>query len=142
MSDKSLRLTDRTICDMTYANIQDKELLVTTNRQKGIKCYNIDTKSIEWRVHGRLTGMKKALDATGVTTDGRGRLLVCDFENGNDCVQMFSVLDGQYLRCVAQDIWKELGQPGMIRWYDTASPFVVLTTRKRNRWYITKIDTE
>ena len=55
---------------MTYTSIEDKELLVTTNRQKGVKCYNIDTKFLEWSISGKLPGMKKALDATGVTTDG------------------------------------------------------------------------
>ena len=72
----------------------------------------------------------------------RGNLLVCDFEKGNNCVQLFSALDGQYLRPVAQYIWEKIGQPGIIRWYDTVSPFVVLATRKRNRWCITKIDVE
>ena len=84
--------------------------------------------------------MKKTLDATGVATDGHGHLLVCDFEKGNNCVQMFSVLDGQYLRCMGEDIWKELGRPAMIRCHRTKSPVVVLATKKGQRWCITKID--
>ena len=40
------------------------------------------------------------MEVSGVTTDGRGRLFVCDSFNGNRCIKVFSVSDGKYLACL------------------------------------------
>ena len=53
----------------------------------GIYCYTLDTGNIAWSANGRPSGMSHQMKLSGVTTDGRGHLFVCDGDNS--CIQMF-----------------------------------------------------
>ena len=89
---------------MCFTRDGDKHLVVVVDHTQGIFAYNADSGKLAWQVCGKLPGMEKYPDAVGVTTDGRGHLFVSDHWDGNDCIQMFSVSDGQYLGCLKKDI--------------------------------------
>ena len=81
------------IGDICFVHYGDKQLLVVAARDAGLFAYNAGTDKLEWKVEGKVTGMERALDALGVTTNGRGHLFVAD----DKCIHMFSTSEGQYL---------------------------------------------
>ena len=61
--------------------------------------------------------------ATGVAVDDNGRLFVAD--TANECIQMFSAADGQYLGCLMKQGDQGLTWPNRLRWCDTSSSLIV-----------------
>ena len=129
---------------MCLVTFEDKELLVITCGQPrltkgGVQVYNLKTKQLEWRVEGRLTGMKKFLKAEGLTTNDQGHLFVCD--DNNKCVQMLNVADGRYLGTLIKNGEQGLGEPARIRWCSKISSFVIIHL-KNDKWWISvyKVD--
>ena len=114
-SDSLIRIKPATVYDLCFAQYEGKELLVLAAGDEGVYAYNIETNQIEWEIDAKLPGMKKKMQATGITADGRGRLFVADWKEGNKCIQMFSVSDGQYLGHLMKDE-EVLGAPGKINW--------------------------
>ena len=62
---------------------------------------------------GTPVGMEKDMAAYGVTTDGRSRLYIANYDNC--CIQMFSASDGSYLTCLVVKGAKSLGCLDKIR---------------------------
>ena len=117
------------------------ELFIATSLKNGIHCYSTATKSLKWRVVGKLPGMCKEMWAEGVATDGHGHLFVSDGWNGNRCTQMFSVADGQYLGCLIKEGEQGLGYPNGICWH-SASHSLIVAHRKSAAWFLRMIDVE
>ena len=62
-----------------------------------------------WSVHGFLPdGMKSKIKPSGITTDGRGHLFICDIFN--ECIQILDT-DGTYLCPINCNGTVELGTP-------------------------------
>ena len=99
--------------DICFVQYGDKHLLVVAARKAGLFAYNTDTNKLEWKVVGKVSGMEQAVLATGATTDGRGTLFMGD--RGNECIQMFSASDGQYLGRLIKDV-ETIGNPRRVHW--------------------------
>ena len=116
---KSVFLTqNETIFDMCFVDDGARQLLIVAAGGKGLFAYNTYTDKLEWEVGGLLAGNKEDIQTTGVTADERRHLFVTDF--GNYCIQMFSVVDGQYLGCLMKDV-ETLGKPGRLRWCENTT---------------------
>ena len=97
--------------------------LFITRGRDGIYCYNLDTGNIVWSANGKPSGMSQQMKLSGVTTDGRDHLFVCD--SGNSCIQMFSVSDGKHLGALLKAGEEEMGTPHLIRWCFRSSSLIV-----------------
>ena len=111
---------------MCFVQDGDKQLLVYTAADTicdngKFFVYNMAADKLEWKVGGNLPGMSKKMFAGGIVSDGQGHLFVCD--GYNSCIQIFSVVDGQYLGCLTKDL-KDLGQSYGIFWSEKASSVV------------------
>ena len=86
-------------------------------------------KSLKWSVEGNLPGMQESLYAVSLTDNPqRDYLFVSDGSNGNtgnSCIQMFSILDGQYLGCLIKEGEQGLGNPGTIAWHSASHSLAV-----------------
>ena len=133
-----IHLQQANINDMCFAQDGDKQLLVVADINEGLFAYNTETDKLKWSVKGKQPGMDKELEAFGVTTDGSGHLFVCDWINGNRCIQMFAVSNGQYLGCLMKDM-KALGDPGKIWWCEKTRTLVAACELKA-KWCIYVID--
>ena len=102
-----------------------EEVITGIQPYTGIHCYSITTKSLKWSVSGNLPGMQNPVNALGLTSDGRGYLFVCDGMFGNRCIQMFSISDGQYLRCLIKKGEQGLGLPYRICWHSASHSLTV-----------------
>ena len=127
-----------------YVNFEEKKLLLIAYgrplaTQGGVHTYNVKTKQLEWRVEGRLPGMRKVIKAEGLTVDDHGYIFVCDVNN--KCIQMFHVSDGRYLGAVMKEGEQGLGIPFRNRWCSRMSSLVVIHN-KSARWFITVFKVE
>ena len=121
------------IYDMCCAYYIQKVFLIVTRGHDGIYCYNLNTGNVEWSTSGRPSGISQQMKLSGVTTDGRGHLFVCD--GGNSCIQMFSVSDGKHLGALLKAGEEELGTPHLIRWCSRSSSLIVTQRSGRlNCW--------
>ena len=130
IKEKSFTSSGCMFFDMTTVRFGADELVIIADRINGIQCYNTNTKNLKWSAAGELPGMQKALDAHSVTTDERGCLFVCDDHAGNQCVQMFSVSDGQYLGCLMKEGKQRLECPVSICWLSATHSLAVLHSRE------------
>ena len=89
----------------------------------GIFAYNKAKENLEWEIEKILQGNEKPMDAVDVASDGRGNLFVCD--RANECIQMFSVSDGQYLGCLIKKGEQGLGYPWRLKWCENKSSLIV-----------------
>ena len=134
----------------TRANAKMEELIIydtcsyhssflfITRGHDGIYCYNLDTGNIAWSANGKPPGMSQQMKLSGVTTDGRGHLFVCD--GGNSCIQMFSVSDGKHLGALLKAGEEELGTPHLIGWCSRSSSLIVTHRSGRsNRWCLSVV---
>ena len=104
--------------DMCAMQNGDKQLLVAAAGEDGLFAYNMKRDKLEWKVDVKPHGMEKYMEVSGVTTDGRGRLFSCD--RANECIQVFSAADGQYLGCLIKDV-ETFGDPVRICWCEKTS---------------------
>ena len=111
-------------CYMCFVQFIDKQLLVVACGE-GLFAYDTGTDKLAYKVSGRCSGMEKDIHPMGITADGRGHLFVCDWLYGNNCIQMFSASDGQYLGCFMKDE-EILGTPAKMYWCEKTSSLVVL----------------
>ena len=135
LKDKSIRLTTISILsDLTCARDGDEEFLVSAHYDEGIFSFKTRTGQLEWSVNGRLSGMKKNLNAYRITSDDQGNLFVCDVFNR--CMQMFSVSDGRYFGCLFREGEHSLGAPVYARWCKEMSSLIVTDDKK----WISKVE--
>ena len=81
--------------DMFFVQTGDKSLLVVAGNVDGISAYNTETGNPEYRVMGKLRGMRKNMLAEGIATDGRGNLFVADV--AHRCIHMLSASDSYWM---------------------------------------------
>ena len=129
----------RNIRDMCYVQNGDKELLIVAVGREGVFAYNTLLYKLEWKVDRKPAGREKSIAVYGVTTDGRGHLYVADYDNR--CIQIFSVSDGSYLRCLVVKGAKSLGQPDKIRWCEKSSS-LLSTCWWKGSWHLKMINVE
>ena len=98
-------------------------LIVSDKMNHGIYVYDTNKDELVWSVKGKLTSMVNEMDAGGVTTDGFGRVFVCD--RANRCIQVLSIVDGSYLGCLLKAGEQGLGDPLFIRWCNDTSSLIV-----------------
>ena len=111
---KSYTTSPLYLWDMIGVRNGTDEIIVGVNTTD-IHCYSTTTKSLKWSVSGSLPGMYKALYPVGITTNGCGHLFISDGQNGNRCIQMFSVSDGQYIGCLIKEGEQGLGPPSFCK---------------------------
>ena len=123
--------------DMCFLKSKDNEYFVTTNGYKGVFSYSAgaDGQDAEWKMKGKLPGMRKESSLWGATTDSRGHLLVCDTENR--CIQMLSS-DGKYMGAIFTEGEQGLGQPWRIHWCKD-EPICFIVHKKDQDWCISMI---
>ena len=106
---------------MCFVQNGDKSLLVVAGNSDGISAYNTETGNPEYRVMGKLHGMRKNMLAEGIATDGCGNLFVADV--ANCCIHMFSASDSYYIGCLMKDV-ETFGCPHDIRWCENTSSLI------------------
>ena len=111
---KSTILDYDSLWDIMEVQYGDKELLVASCGQQGFTICDTTIEGAQRIISGKLPGMQKELDATGLAYDRRGHLFVCDYEKGNRCVQMFSLPDGEYLGRLIREGEQGLVKPSII----------------------------
>ena len=123
--------------DMFFLKAKENEYFVTTNGYKGLFSYSAgaDGEDAEWKLKGKLPGMRKESSLWGATTDGRGHLLVCDTENR--CIQMLSS-NGTYMGAIFTEGDQGLGQPWRIHWCKD-EPICFIVHKKEQDWCISMI---
>ena len=120
--------------DICFVQDGDKQLLVVAAFEAGLFAYNIKRRKLEWKVDGKVDGMEQVLDADGVTTDESGHLLVAD--SGNECIQMFSASDGQYLGFLMKGV-EIIGDPIRVHWStETSSVLAACSLQDTFSWHL------
>ena len=123
LKDKALPyVKEQFLADISYAHDEYGEFLISANGYGGVFVYNTNTSQLQWFMKGRQPGMKRDLDVGGITSDGRGNLFVCDF--ANECIEMFSMLDGSYLGSLVIEE-QGLGSPRLARFCKEMSSLIV-----------------
>ena len=89
---------------------------------KRLLALDIDSNTIKWTCN-RLPDKEENFKPYGVATDHHGHLFVCD--EGNACIQIFSVKDGKYLGSLIKSREQGLGVPRWIRWSKDAKSLIV-----------------
>ena len=97
-----IRTKQSYIHDMCVARDRDKEFLVITDGER-VYAYNTAAGELVWSPKRKQ--MNRMMGVCGVSTDGRGHLFVCDWNN--QCIQMFRVGDGRYLGAVMTELGSE-----------------------------------
>ena len=123
------------VSDISFGQVGDKHLLIVAARQAGLFAYNTETDKLEWKVDGKVSGREKALDAHGVTTDEHGHLFVADYNN--ECIQMFSTSEGQYLGCLIKGV-EIIGVPARV--YCSAETSSLLVACWQGTWHLQLIN--
>ena len=92
---------------------------------KFVSAYSAKAKTLWTLPDFQPDGMKHEMNPSGITTDGRGHLFICD--TANECIQIFDT-DGTYLCPVDCNGKLKLGPPERIDWSETESALVVTHT--------------
>ena len=120
-------LTEHYLNDMCPINLENnKHLVVTTHADNDKEGFSIcahdpDKKIMAWSVTETLA--EKPLSPQGLTTDGKGQLYLCDWNN--ECIQMFS-LGGEYKGILLRHGEQGLENPWAVRWCTSKSLLIVL----------------
>ena len=141
LKEKSFIISLPYIHYITGVQIGAEELIIGSSCENGIHCYSTATKSLKWSVARNLPGIQKGLGAVCITTDGCGHLFVCDNTFGNNCIQMFSVSNGQYLGRLIKKGEQGLGYPLRICWHSADHSLVVVHTMSLS-YYLSVINME
>ena len=112
----------RYLRDMCTVKLENEALLIVLpyDAKEYIHAYS-STGQLKW------SGQKKIPSGTfksnSLAGDGSGRIFVAD--DTNNCIQMFSALDGQYLGCFMNKGDQGLGDVSILRWCEATSSLVV-----------------
>ena len=121
---------------MCVVESDNGKLLIVISRDKNevIWAFNSTTGKLKWRA------LKKIPSGTfqtwGVSGDGNDRLYVADFTN--NCIQLISVSDGQYLGFFMKRGDQGLGYPFALGWSEATLSLVVGHQDGRD-WFISDI---
>ena len=88
-----------------------------------LKAFSQDSKHVKWHIHGSLQGTTDHIRVSGVTSDDRGNLFVCDF--ANKCVHLFKAEDGTHLGVLLRQGEAGLGVSRKVGWCCKASTLVI-----------------
>ena len=105
-------------------HVADKqfEYLLTAEGNQGVAKYRRNFLREEWRVTGKPFRIEKEINASCVTTDGRGNLYV--YDSANKCILLFHT-DGTYRDVLMREGEYDLGSIRKIRWCKKSSALVV-----------------
>ena len=117
--------------DMCIAESEKERLLIQLARKENVPlpAYNSTTGQLKWSA-------QKSFKSFNVEADDSGRLYVTDITN--DCIQMFSVSDGQYLKSFIKRGDQGLGIPCGLGWCETTRSLVVIHSNYTH-WLISEI---
>ncbi len=104
--------------DMCYIDDGGQEIVVVACGEGGLETFDLANGDRTWEAKGRLPGMEHALNAWGVTSNGRGEIFVADWDNS--CIQMFSV-DGAYLGPLLERRGNDTRRCSRILWNEATS---------------------
>ena len=141
LKEKSFTTSLHVLWDMIGVRNGTDEQIVGIQGFGGVHCYSTATKSLKWRVVGKLAGMQEVLWPMGLATDGRDHLFISDGKADNNCIKMFSVSDGQYLGCLIKEGEQGLGSPDSICW-NSASHSLAVAHDAGASWYLSMINIE
>ena len=122
---KTVSLGERWVQDMCLAHTKEKKLLLGSfgKTPERLKAIDFDSGTVEWTYENNSPGREKNFKPYGVATDQHGLLFVCD--QGNACIQIFSVKDGKYLGPLITRGEPGLGEPKWIRWSKDTKSLIV-----------------
>ena len=75
-------------------------LVIAAPGSEGFHAYHQGSGALKWSVVDKFPGLEKKIWPCAMANDEKGRLFVCDSTRGNNCIQMFRVVDGNYLGCL------------------------------------------
>ena len=116
--------TDLTgVQDMCIVESENEKLLIVISYYEHglIHAYNSVNGQLKWSVPKKIP--RGLFSSYAVSGDGNGRIFMADFTN--NCIQMFSASDGQYLECLMKRGYQGLGYPQKLRRSETTSSLVV-----------------
>ena len=124
------------VYDMCMAELENETLLIVISRDANelIKAYSSTTGQLKWSVQKKISS--ETFMSYGATGDGNGRIFVADATN--NCIQMFSTSDGQYLGCFMKQGDQGLGAVYRLRWCE-AMPSLVVVHWKDSTTFISEI---
>ena len=111
--------------DMCCMECEDEQVLVVLPfyETEHIHAYSCSTGELKWAVEKKVSPVREAFRSRGAAGNDSDRLFVGDYTT--DSIHVFSVSDGQYLRCLTRmrdqgygDVWK-------LQWCDSSSSLVV-----------------
>ena len=120
---KSTKVKQSAIKDMCIVQDKDKTLIVIADDYEGIFAFDSETGELDWRSDEWEDWEGDEMYARSVTADNRGHLFVCD--TNNDCIQVFTTMDGEYQGVAFKEGEQGLGEPKRIRWCQTLSSLII-----------------
>ena len=114
------------IWDILFAQKERLLLVIAKPGSLGFHAYTEDSGALKWSVVGSLPGFEKKIWPLGVTVDEKGRLFVCDSVTGNNCIQMFRVVDGNYLGCLIKKGDEGLRDINRVLWCEETKLLIVV----------------
>ena len=122
---KTVSLGERWVQDMCLAHTKEKKLLIGSfgKPPDRLEAIDIDSDKVEWTYENNSPDKDEKFKPYGVATDQHGLLFVCD--QGNACIQIFSVKDGKYLGTLIESGEQGLGELKWIRWSKDTKSLIV-----------------
>ena len=111
--------------DICCVENEDQQALVvlTFYETEHIHAYNCSTGELKWKVEKKVSPVGEAFRSRGLAGNDSGRLFVGDYTT--DSIHVFSVSDGQYLRCLTHMRDQDYGDIWKLQWCDFSSTLVV-----------------
>ena len=101
-------------------------LVIAAPGMEGFHAYHQGSGALKWSVADKLPGVEKKIWPCGMANDEKGRLFVCDSSEGNNCIQMFRVVDGNYLRCLIKKGDESLRDINRVLWCEETKLLIVV----------------
>ena len=113
----------RCVQDMCAAESENEKLLIVISYEENelIRAFTCTTGELKWRALKKIPS--GTFQSSSITGDVNGRLFVAD--HTNECIQMFSASDGQYLGCLLKREDQGLGIVEILRWSEATASLVV-----------------
>ena len=135
---KLLRITTNFpgVQDMCAARLENESLLIAISYDANqlIHAYNSSTGQLKWSVRKKIPS--GTFKSHGVVGDNNGRLFLTD--NTNNCIQMFSASNGQYLRCLIKQGDQGLGLVCGLSWCE-ATLSLVVSHHNGEKWFLSAV---
>ena len=122
---KPLGITAVTNLDSVYdiTELENERLLIVISYDANelIHAFDSTTGELKWSAQKKIP--RRTFESHGVAGDDNGGLFVADVTN--ECIQMFSASDGQYMGCFGKKGDQGLGHVIRLGWSEVTSSLVV-----------------